>query len=89
MPTISRFFGIAIRMHWREHGSAHFHAYYGGDKATIEIETLDLLAGRLPRRAMILVIEWAMIHRPELRDNWRRAQSREPLVQIPPLDEEV
>jgi len=25
MPTISRFYGITIRMHWREHGIGHFH----------------------------------------------------------------
>lgn len=31
MPTISRFFGIVIQMHWfpREHPPAHFHAIYG------------------------------------------------------------
>jgi uncharacterized protein DUF2442/uncharacterized protein DUF4160 len=30
VPTISRFFGIAIRMYFDEHAPPHFHAYYSG-----------------------------------------------------------
>jgi len=89
MPTISRFFGITIRMHWREHGPSHFHVDYGEHRATVGIETFEVLAGRLPRRALSLVLEWAMIHRPELRENWARAERMEPLLPVAPLDEEA
>lgn len=89
MPTISRFYGITIRMHWREHGIGHFHVEYGDHRATLAVETLELLAGRLPRRVLALVVEWAMLHRPELRENWARAERREALLPIAPLDEEV
>ena len=34
MPVISIFFGIVIRMFYREHGVAHFHAEYQGEQAT-------------------------------------------------------
>jgi hypothetical protein len=51
MPAISTFFGIVIEMFWREHGPPHFHATYAEHEATIAIETLDILAGDLPRRA--------------------------------------
>ena len=30
MPEICRFYGIVIRMYFREHGPPHFHAEYGG-----------------------------------------------------------
>lgn len=30
-----------------------------------------------------------MLHRPELRENWARAERREALLPIAPLDEEV
>jgi hypothetical protein len=30
MPVISTFFGIVIRMFYREHGLPHFHAEYQG-----------------------------------------------------------
>jgi hypothetical protein len=89
MPTISRFFGIKIKMYPREHPPPHFHARYGEAEASFSIETLDLISGGLPRRVRALVLEWAMIHRPELRDNWRRCERRDPLQPVPGLDEEV
>jgi len=55
VPTISTFFGIVIRMYYDDHGPPHFHAYYGEDMALISLETLEVLQGRLPRRAMSLV----------------------------------
>ena len=39
MPEISRFLGIVIRMHIREHAPAHFHAEYGEYEITVDIET--------------------------------------------------
>jgi hypothetical protein len=61
MPTISRFYGILIRMFFNDHAPPHFHARYGEFEATIEIGTLAIIEGQLPRRALILVQEWAMI----------------------------
>ena len=50
MPTISRFFGIAIRMYFDDHGLPHFHAYYAEHRVKLAIETLEVLDGQLPRR---------------------------------------
>jgi hypothetical protein len=41
----------------------HFHAYYDEESAKIAIETLCVLAGKLPRRARALVLERAAEHR--------------------------
>jgi hypothetical protein len=57
MPEISRFFGIVIRMYFNDHEPAHFHAEYGEYEALIEIETLAVLRGELPRRARALVLD--------------------------------
>lgn len=38
----------------------------------MEIETLVLLRRDLPRRAIALVLEWAALHRHELRLDWER-----------------
>ena len=46
MPVISTFFGIVIRMFYREHGVAHFHAEYQGQQATFTFEG-ELLAGTM------------------------------------------
>ncbi len=85
MPTISLFFGIAVRMYYDEHGIPHFHAYYGGDDVAISIETLEILQGHLPRRALALTLEWAAEHRTDLRDNWSRLEKHQPLKNIEPL----
>lgn len=37
----------------------------------VDIGTLTVMEGQLPRRALNLVQEWAMIHREELLVNWR------------------
>lgn len=55
MPTISLFYGIVIRMYFNDHAPPHFHARYGEDEATIEIDTFSVLAAALPSRALDLV----------------------------------
>jgi len=85
MPEIARFFGIAIRMFWDDHNPPHFHAFYGGEEALVEINAPSLFAGTLSPRALGLVIEWASLHQRELQEDWRRAQGQEPLVKIEPL----
>jgi hypothetical protein len=50
MPEISRFFGIIIRMYYRDHVPPHFHAHYGEYQAEITIETFEILKGKLPNR---------------------------------------
>lgn len=86
MPEISRFFGIVIRIFFNDHEPAHFHAVYGDFEALLEIETLAVYRGKLPQRALALVLEWATIHRSELRMDWEYARKGEPLKSIAPLD---
>jgi hypothetical protein len=62
MPTISAFYGILNRMFFNDHPPPHFHARYGEFEATVAIETLEVMEGELPNRALILVREWAIIH---------------------------
>jgi hypothetical protein len=85
VPEISRFFGIIILMYYDEHAPPHFHARYGSDKAAIEITSLRVLEGRLPSRALGLVIEWASQHQEELMMNWEAARNDRPPKKIPPL----
>ncbi len=85
MPEISRFYGVVIRMYFADHNPPHFHAFYGGDQAIIDIRALAVLGGRLPPRALGLVIEWASIHQDELLEFWARAQAQQPLDRIDPL----
>ena len=86
MPVISVFFGIVIRMFYREHGVPHFHAEHRGQQATFTFDG-ELLAGAVrSRMARRLSREWAMAHRAELEVNWDRIKAGEPIERIAPLE---
>lgn len=86
MPEISRFFGILIAMFYNEHNPPHFHARYGEHKVEVDIQTLSVLAGKLPPRAMGLVIDWASRHQDELMADWVLACQAAELKRIEPLE---
>jgi hypothetical protein len=85
MPEVSRFYGIVIQLFYGDHLPAHFHVTYSGQKAKIDIESLSLMEGSLPPRAMGLVVEWATIHHDELREAFRKAAALEQPQKIAPL----
>ncbi|VAW33058.1 putative ORF-2 [hydrothermal vent metagenome] len=88
MPEITRFFGIIIRMYAEPgapHHRPHFHIYYQNDSAVYDIETLELIAGVLPRRQQRLLEAWAELHQGELVENWERLQSGQLPYKIVPL----
>jgi hypothetical protein len=64
------FFGILIRMFFNEHAPPHFHAEYGEYKAVINIQTLEVMEGKMSRRALELVLDWAELHQTELMEDW-------------------
>ncbi len=85
MPTISRFYGILIKMFFDDHNPPHFHAEYGEFKASIRIKDFTLLRGQLPPRALGLVMEWAALHQDELMKNWALIEKNKSLLKIDPL----
>ena len=85
MPIISRFFGILIYMYWRDHTPPHFHAKYGDQEITVEIET-GVIKGNMSKRAIKMVQEWRKTRREELLIDWRLAEERKTLNRIEPLD---
>jgi hypothetical protein len=85
MPTLSTFYGILIQMYWQEHPPPHFHALYAEYEAQIDIRTLEIIEGSLPRRALTLVLEWAEEHRAELMEDWELCNRRLSPRKIEPL----
>jgi hypothetical protein len=85
MPEICRFYGIVIKMYFADHAPPHFHAEYSEHEARIAINSLAVLSGKLPPRAMGLVAEWASLHQQELQALWDRASKLEPLNRLAPL----
>jgi hypothetical protein len=86
VPVISYFFGIVIRMYYREHGVAHFHAEYQGEQATFTFDGKILAGSMRSRTAVRLIGEWAAAHHSELESNWNRARAGEPLERVAPLE---
>ncbi len=70
MPVIARFYGILIKMYFREHGVPHFHAIYGEFNGVFEIATLGMIEGDLPARAQRLVRDWAEQYQADLERMW-------------------
>lgn len=85
MPEICRFFGLIIAMFFDDHNPPHFHARYGSQTVTIEIRSLRVLEGRIPPRALGLVMEWALEHQEELLEDWELARNNQPPKKIAPL----
>ena len=85
MPEISRFFGIVITMYYDEHPPPHFHARYGKKGVVIRIAD-GAVTGKLPPRAVGLVLEWWSLHQAELAANWQLlGEGKEP-KKIKPLE---
>ena len=70
MPVIARFYGILIKMFFREHGVPHFHALYGECEGVFDVATLEMIEGDLPLRAQRLVLDWAKQYKDELQRMW-------------------
>lgn len=85
MPEISRFLGIIIRMFYNEHNPPHFHAVYNDHEAEINIETMEIKHGSLPKKVYALVLEWATEHREELMNDWNMMRDDKKPNPIKPL----
>ncbi|GAB6887184.1 DUF4160 domain-containing protein [Desulfothermus okinawensis JCM 13304] len=71
MPIIARFYGIIIKMYFKDHGIPHFHALYGEYNGVFSIETLEMIEGDLPNRAQSMIKEWGMMYKDELMELWK------------------
>ncbi len=60
MPIIAAFFGIVIRMFYKEHEPAHFHAEHQGQQAKVDFDG-NVVAGQIQSNtALRLIREWAL-----------------------------
>jgi hypothetical protein len=85
MPEISRFLGMVILMHFRDHNPPHFHVQYNEFAAAVLIDTLGVMEGKLPPKVLSLVIEWAGLHQTELLENWNSLRQTGSFHRIEPL----
>lgn len=86
MPEISRFFGIVVMMFYNDHAPPHFHADYGDEEWEIGIEPVRILKSGSNRRVRAMLLEWAVLHQDELREDWRRCRQHQAPNPIEPLE---
>jgi hypothetical protein len=90
MPTISMFYGILIRMFFRDiekHHLPHIHADYQGKVAVYSILDGTVLAGELPPNKHKLVVAWIEIHQEDLLADWNLAVNGKKPFPIKGLDQ--
>ena len=66
------FNGIKIYLYDNDHNPPHFHAIYGSERALIEIDTLEVMAGELPPAQLKRVKGWAKGKQKMLREEFER-----------------
>ena len=84
MPEIARFYGMIVKMFFRnsEHNPPHIHIIYSENVGLLELATGEMIEGDLPPRALRLANEWLTTHRNELQAMWQTQQ----LTKLPPLE---
>lgn len=84
MPVITRFYGVTIKMYFRqaEHNPPHIHAIYGEYIGAINIKNGEMLEGDLPKRALKMVQEWVNQNQSDLMEIWETQVFK----QLPPLE---
>ena len=86
MPTVSRFFGIVIRMYFlpKEHNPPHVHVIYQDQTFSITIKDQTIIDGEFnpSTRVLSMVKEWILIHQQELLEMWETQE----IKQLEPLN---
>lgn len=90
MPTISMFYGILIKMFFKDierHNLPHIHAEYQGEVGVYSISDGALLNGKLPPSKHKLVVAWIEIHKEDLQADWQLAVNGKKPFPIKGLDQ--
>ncbi|MFZ5519199.1 MAG: DUF4160 domain-containing protein [Candidatus Zhuqueibacterota bacterium] len=90
MPTISMFYGILIRMFFKDaekNHLPHIHADYQGQVAVYSIPDGEVLSGSIPSNKHKLVVAWIEIHKEDLIADWELAANGKKPFPIKGLDQ--
>ncbi len=68
-------------MFFSDHNPPHFHAVYGDYVGLFNLETLELIEGDLPNRAVSLIQEWGKLYQEDLIRIWNSQE----FVKLPGL----
>lgn len=86
MPVIAVFFGIIVRMFYREHEPGHFHAEHQGQHGKFDFDGSMIVGSITSKTALKLIRKWTRLHRAELEANWAKMKAGQALDRIAPLE---
>ena len=78
MPTLIELSQCKIQIYAGDHAPPHFKIYGPGSNANVAIETLEVLAGKVDRKALREALDWASRaeNRALLRETWDKLNAR-------------
>ncbi len=82
MPTVAIVEGVKIQFYPREHPPPHFHAVFAEYRAQIDIASLSVIKGRLPRAKLRIVVSWAATRREALQHAWEAVIAKRKVERI-------
>ena len=83
MPTIAVVDGAKLLMYANDHPPPHLHVLFAEHRAVIDIQTLKLDRGELPRAKLRAILGWAASRRVRLLEAWDLTQAHGNPVRIP------
>ena len=87
MPIISKFYGITIRMYFRDnkqHKLPHMHVNYNEYRAIFDLNG-NVIEGQIPKSQQKIIQAWIEIHNKELNDLWNLLLQGKEGFKIKPL----
>lgn len=68
MPIIDIFFGITLRIYYRDHNPPHIHAEYQGFEAVFNLKG-KMIAGKMPLKQKRLIAFWLKLNGEKIEAN--------------------
>jgi hypothetical protein len=75
MAIIAVVEGAKLYMYANDHPPPHFHILFAEHRAVIDLRTLKVTEGALPKAKLRAILKWAKPLRPELVQAWDLVQS--------------
>jgi hypothetical protein len=77
MALIARIEGAKVLMYANDHPPPHFHVLYAEHRAVIDLRTLRLSRGELPKAKLRMIVKWAESRRSRLLEAWDIVQAHD------------
>jgi hypothetical protein len=82
MPTLAIVDGMKIVVYGNDHGFPHVHVLLAEHRLVVNIETLTVVQGSMPRPKITRVLDWMTTRRRQLLQAWSLCQAGLPTEKI-------